>query len=785
MCGMFKSRFTTALALISVVVAPLPLDCATITCREYQGGHEHDDVVGHCPVKLTPAMCKDSEGGNSGCVIVHVWIKTDDLCNASTIEIRHSSSEEIIRPIQKGTKCKKKQRKPHEERVKCGSRVSQPQAQLDLWELVYDCVQDSANSVVTVSYKTSSTSCSVSYTIPDPIPDFDLSVNQSSKSILVTVEPGGKVKARWCYQRNGNCVDSFSSPITIDPSESRSGLLNFRYLLPCVCVQVFYTHTDARRHKKCPFQNKSHTDVRDVWLSSEVSLYESSLNWSSKCPASDLNISASLCWRQNEKLCTPVLNSTLEDRKIGLNLIYNTSAVDKHPQMCLQLSLQGSQEIYCRFEAGMSSWEVYIGPGRQSAVLFITSLAPASFSAQLCVLNERECAPMGQVHSGTIEAYTTKTRIHVPLLLLAEKPCVQVWQSHPALLGRRILCPDYSPDRCGMYAVAALVSVVIVALLGMFIHRLNKSGAAGWLCIREPVLLVCSSEQSAHVSAVCALASILQGELSASVHMALWAQSSQTKNGTEPGTGVADLGPLPWLYGQWEAMREAQGKVLIIWSPEATETYEKWREERANVQRSKRNMREEVEEVSRGRLGKCKREKAAVKKECDDKDWYTQTEPSTVIAPVFAAALACLEGALQECKSQGVALVYFQGLCHSRDIPKAFRGVPRFCLPQDFRGFVQELGGMKRQKRTGKLRWNCLHRLLAKVQSVWLARQLAKRLETLLPQTQGKKTQGPSDTSSLKIISDKTQSRLKLPLAANMARSGTVQEHEPLRVLPW
>ncbi|XP_010794220.1 interleukin-17 receptor E [Notothenia coriiceps] len=504
---------------------------------------------------------------------------------------------------------------------------------------------------------------------------------------------------------------------------------------------------DARRHKKCPFQNKSHTDARDVWLSSEVSLYESSLNWSSECPASDLNISASLCWRQNEKLCTPVLNSTLEDRKVGRNMIYNTSAVDKHPQMCLQLSLQGSQEIYCRFEAGMSSWEVHMGPGRQSVVLFITSLAPASFSAQLCVLNERECTPMGQVHSVTIEAYTTKTRIHVPLLFLAEKPCVQVWQSHPALLGRRILCPDYSSDRCGMYAVAALVSVVIVALLGMFIHRLNKSGAAGWLCIREPVLLVCSSEQSAHVSAVCALASILQGELSASVHMALWAQSSQTKNGTEPGTGVADLGPLPWLYGQWEAMREAQGKVLIIWSPEATETHEKWREERANMQRSKRNMREE--EVSGGRLGKCKREKAAVKKECDDKDWYTQTEPSTVIAPVFAAALACLEGALQECKSQGVALVYFQGLCHSRDIPKAFRGVPRFCLPQDFRGFVQELGRMKRQKRTGKLRWNCLHRLLAKVQSVWLARQLAKRLETLLPQTQGKKTQGPSDTSSL------------------------------------
>lgn len=36
----------------------------------------------------------------------------------------------------------------------------------------------------------------------DPIPDFDLSVNQSSKSITITVEPGQKVHARLCYQTN-------------------------------------------------------------------------------------------------------------------------------------------------------------------------------------------------------------------------------------------------------------------------------------------------------------------------------------------------------------------------------------------------------------------------------------------------------------------------------------------------------------------------------------------------------------------------------------------------------
>lgn len=322
----------------------------------------------------------------------------------------------------------------------------------------------------------------------------------------------------------------------------------------------------------------------------------------------------------------------------------------------------------------------------------------------------------------------------------------------------------------------------------------------GWLCVQKPVLLVCSSEQSAHVSAVCALASMLQGELSATVHMALWAQSSQTQAGTQ--TRVADLGPLPWLYGQWEAVRKAQGKMLIVWSPEAKVTYEKWREERTNMDENERikegyskaevrheKIRVEEEEYSKlngKRLRNCEKEKAAGQKHCvklcDNKDWNPQRDPSTVIAPVFMAALACLEGVLQGCKGQGVAFVYFQGLCHSRDIPKAFRSVPRYCLPQDFRGLIQELGGMRRQTKTGKFSWHCWPKLLSKVLSVWLARQLAQRLQTLLPQTQGKKM--PKVTSSQKLMSDKTRNRLKLPLAANTARPGTVQEHEPLHGSP-
>nr|XP_033485006.1 uncharacterized protein LOC117258322 [Epinephelus lanceolatus]XP_033485007.1 uncharacterized protein LOC117258322 [Epinephelus lanceolatus] len=792
---MFKMRFGAALAFIAIVVCARLLECTTIC----QMANQNDYVEGDCPVKLTPVLPQDSTMIYSECVTVRVWMKAEDFSKCLKIEIL-SKSKDVIWPTLKQRKQQKCgiEKKRSENRVKCDRGVAEPHSNTTFaaWELVHDCIKTEANHVVSVSYITTSSSCSVSYTVPDPIPDFDLSVNQSSKSISVTVEPGDKVHARWCYQRTAWNCGAPSPRITIDPSQSRSAVLDIPYLLPCVCVQVYYTRTDSRRHKKCPFQ--SLTDFRDVWPSSEVTLYESSLKWSSECPASNLNVSASLCWRQNEHLCIPVLNSTLQDEDDGTNLIYDTSAVDKHPQMCVQFSLPGSHDISCPFQPDMSSWEVYIGPGRQSVFLYLTSNVPAKFSAQLCVLTNSGCTPMGQVHSLIMGGNMTELRINVPLTsFLAEKPCVQVWQSDPALRGRRILCPDYTHNRWGMYAVAALEFVVIVVLLGVFIHHLTKNGAAGLLCIQEPVLLVCSSEQSAHVSAVCALASILQGELSAAVHMALWAQTSQAK----AGTGVADLGPLPWLYGQWEAVRKAQGRVLIVWSPDARKMYEKWREERANMGKTERkeedyskaevrheNMTEEDLNLNGRRLGKWKKDKAAGKKDYkirDDKDLYTQREPSSVITPVFTAALACLEGALQEGKCQGVALVYFQGLCHSRDIPKAFRGVPRYCLPQDFRGLIQELGGMRRWIKTGKFRWHCWPRLLSKIMSIWLARQLAQRLQTLLPQTHREKMQRLRVTSSVKMMSDKTQSRLKFPLAANVARPGTVQEHEPLHESPW
>uniref|UniRef100_A0A3Q4I0Y3 SEFIR domain-containing protein n=1 Tax=Neolamprologus brichardi TaxID=32507 RepID=A0A3Q4I0Y3_NEOBR len=543
----------------------------------------------------------------------------------------------------------------------------------------------------------------------------------------------------------------FVCALQIDTSQS--AILNISYLLPCVLANVCIPGMLLACRSKFFCVNIASTDGRDAFSTSEITFYTDGFMLKTLCPASQLNISASLCWMQHKHLCTPVLNSTLEKKD---KLKYDTTAVDKHPQMCVQLSVQGIRNISCPFTADTPSWEVSIGPGRQMIMVHVNSFSPATFSSQLCVLTESECTAVGNAHSVTMVGNTSEKIINLPLHFYSKNPCVQVWQSDPVRHGRRILCPDYTHNRLGLYAVAVLIFVFAVASFGIFIHRATKRGAAGWLYIQKPLLLVCSSGQSDHISAVCALASILQEELGATVRTPLWAQNSKSQD--ESGPGVADLGPLPWLYGQWDAVCKEQGKVLVIWSPEAKKTYQKWTMERANTDQSERKevdcrnahtkhektkaeLEEDVKQNGR-KLGKFKKEKAVGKKDgaklCDDKDSYRQKEASALIEPMFTAVLARLKRVLQEHKNQEVVLIYFQGLGHSKDIPKAFREVRQYCLPQDFRGLIGELGEMTRSVR---FRWPCWPRVLSKVLAIWLAQKLSQRLQTLVPQTQQNKVQ--------------------------------------------
>lgn len=146
-------------------------------------------------------------------------------------------------------------------------------------------------------------------------------------------------------------------------------------------------------------------------------------------------------------------------------------------------------------------------------------------------------------------------------------------------------------------------------------------------------------------------------------------------------------------------------------------------------------------------------------------------ECTPAVAPAFMAALACLEAALRQGRGQGLALVYFQGLCQGRDVPRALRRIPRYCLPQDFCGLVQELEGSRqaaRSEQPARRRcWRCWPRLLSKALSARLAQRLAQRLDKLL---------GTSDPSS------PPRPTSAEPQAGFGSQRDT--EHEPLRPTP-
>lgn len=171
----------------------------------------------------------------------------------------------------------------------------------------------------------------------------------------------------------------------------------------------------------------------------------------------------------------------------------------------------------------MSSWEVNIGLGRRSVVLYLTSVAPATFSAQLCVPDEKGCTPLGEIRSVTMVC--TPTRFSERLFSVWVRKCVtllihppdyeclgcedkcarsfsrsktlctgrrdsqrrkkrcfvfhffviwlsslvyfEVWQSDPPLRGRRIVCLD---RECTLNAHTSVATSLLSLSLCAWIH---------------------------------------------------------------------------------------------------------------------------------------------------------------------------------------------------------------------------------------------------------------------------------------------------------------------------
>lgn len=243
-------------------------------------------------------------------------------------------------------------------------------------------------------------------------------------------------------------------------------------------------------------------------------------------------------------------------------------------------------------------------------------------------------------------------------------------------------------------------------------------------------MLVSSSDEAAHVSAILALASGLEAELRCSVRLALWDHCTSQDS-------IAHLGPVPWLHTQCQAVLQTGGVILIAWSSgvslENSELYEKYdyEEDRDNILKGEKDT--EMHEVTQ--KAECqKRTLQGCEEQCGEK--------TSVTVPVLIATLSCLQAALQsENQRDNFILLYFQRKGYgdgksNGNLPAVLHTLTRFYLPQNLPKLVLELCvssmGSKAQTENKKISW-----------WLWLggpwwahhvSRRLARRLQNCLHQ---------------------------------------------------
>ncbi|XP_016394566.1 interleukin-17 receptor C [Sinocyclocheilus rhinocerous] len=575
------------------------------------------------------------------------------------------------------------------------------------WTVRYDCFPAQPGSTVSVSVHIHSHELISAYYVvehTDPVPKASVTVDEHAKRFTVRMQTDQRVKMSLCYKRShAECSEIIHLHET-DPTVN----LSFPYLVPCVCVQLWFPGSDSRRNTQCPLKERALPRGDDILSSSSATVLGSVLCWEPLCPADQSDPSVSLCWRihTQNSYCVPAPNASLH----GMKLQYNVSAVDRHPQMCVKFSLNGSRRVFCPFGSeDLSEWSVTVVPGSLHLHLHLRSSVAASFAAQLCARQGETCSSQGSIISQRVDGGATEAELSVPFPFLSSGLCVQVWRLD--LRGRRIICPDFTHRRWGLITGTSLALLAAVTVLVCITCYLVKRSISVWRSgKRRPVLLVCSSDHAAHIAAICSLASGLQGKLFMDVRLAQWASS------------VAQLGPVPWLYGQCQAVQKAGGLVLIAWSPDAHQAF---------LRRVKSNRVAGSEFSETGLYSAVEEEE---QKSCDGEWMEKPVESSSITAPVFNAALSCLwTGLHSDGHARGFGLVCFQGLNNNNSsstyIPKQLRCVPKYCLPKDLSSLIHNLGEPTRAHGSGR----CWPRLLSKALSFFMSRQLAPRLEAGLP----------------------------------------------------
>ncbi|XP_063797620.1 interleukin-17 receptor E [Pseudophryne corroboree] len=507
---------------------------------------------------------------------------------------------------------------------------------INLWQVQYDCwtVAHGQYIYVTLSTKPNyGVPVSKKYYIAnmDAKPRFQFQHLAEEKRFEVSIPQGPDVYTRLCYQYN-ICDDLPDSPKKL-LNASMNASLPYQHLLPCLCIEVFNTCRDSRRKKICPFQDHPEPYAAEMLNVSvqEIWHYTNTMMVTFINPCGTVP-EVSFCMKENEN-CITVPDAIVE----RVDTEYYLASVDRDPHLCFKFTLLNNTLIKC---PGGRDWNINMKKQLFDVRLTVSSNVTASFSAVICHQDQStgHCHPQSVIYNVSMVGKEVHWSLPIPDI----GSCIEVWRSDVRYAHKYLICSfDFSHKHLGLVVLATVVVVfMLILLLFLSYQRIWKIFTAPlW---RRTILLVYSPDSAEYRNLICVFADLLQSILGCEVILDLWDMNT-----------ISQIGMLPWFYQKRELVTQRKGKVMIVWSKRSKTMYEQWRSRKLNS------------------MG-----------------WKDSNN-------LFGAAMSCLQKDFEVVKEnehlQEYTMVYFEGLCNKKDIPKSLRKISRYRLFKDLYRLVSKL----------------------------------------------------------------------------------------------
>ncbi|KAL9838416.1 interleukin-17 receptor C isoform 2-T2 [Geothlypis trichas] len=484
-----------------------------------------------------------------------------------------------------------------------------------------------------------------------------LRVSPGQKEVVVEVE-GAAVGHSYTLRLYHNHSHGTSGPgRVVTMSSPMNYVLSADEVLPCLCLQVWPETQDPLRATLCPFSHDAEAWER-LWAQSQLVLHiEGQVLTCSLSAPCDLLAELVPCWQPVPSgPCQPLPGLQQPARGKGPQ---EFGGLRPHPNLCVQVWSSGQVRLtQCLRDRALH--------GRPDDLL----LLERGGNASLCAMERGACTPLasftsrGAGHPGLLEQDLQRD--------VAVGQCQQVSLWHPLNRTGVVLwaCPlhKYLRTRWALVWMGVLLGAACLLLLLL----MKKEDMKGWLKSLRAGYGSCGPLQGRRALLVHAAEPVAE-RAACALMAALHSLGLTVVAAPGGGSGVAALGPLPWLHAQHHRALRDSDTIILLLSPAAVAAAQQWDAGARAVPESG----------------------AAESSLCPRHNPDPDDVPTVAPCEVFAAALSCAMPVLAVAQGHYV-VARLEALVPA--VPPALRAAPAFALPGEMERFLQALAGPARQR---------------------------------------------------------------------------------------